>query len=255
MGSIYKRRWKTPDGTVRESAVWWIKYYRNGKPIRESTESEKISVARDLLRDREGDVVKGIPASQRMNRVMFDELLTDLETEYQVNGRDTLDDLKRRLRLHIRPYFGGMRAAAITTADIIKFTSKRQQAGASNGEINRELSGIKRAYNLAIRAGKLLHKPHIPMLKEARARKGFFEREQFEAVRAHLPEHVQPAITFAYITGWRIKSEVMSLRWDQVDFESAVVRLHPGSSKNEEPREFPFTDELRGLLEEQVQTS
>jgi len=251
MGSIYKRKWKAPDGTVRESAVWWIKYYQNGKPIRESTESEKISVARDVLRDREGDIVKGVTIAQRFNRIMLDELLTDTETEYEVNGRDTLLDLKRRLRLHIRPYFEGMRAAAITTADIIKFTSKRRNAGASNGEINRELSGIKRAYNLAIRAGKLLHKPHIPMLKEASARKGFFEREQFETVRAHLPEHVRPAITFAYITGWRIRSEVMSLRWDQVDFESAVVRLDPGGSKNEEPREFPFTDELHTLLEEQ----
>jgi site-specific recombinase XerD len=104
-----------------------------------------------------------------------------------------------------------MRAAAITTADIVKFASKRQAAGASNGEINRELSAIKRAYNLAIRGGKLLHKPHIPMLKEASARKGFFEREQFEAVRAHLPEHVRAAITFAYITGWRIKSDVAAL--------------------------------------------
>jgi integrase len=43
----------------------------------------------------------------------------------------------------------------------------------------------------------------------------------------------------------------MSLRWDQVDFESEVVRLDPGTAKNEEPREFPFTDELRTLLEEQ----
>ena len=49
--------------------------------------------------------------------------------------------------------------------------------------------------HFAIRGGKLLHKPHIPMLKEASARKGFFEREQFEALRAQLPEHVRPAIT------------------------------------------------------------
>jgi hypothetical protein len=28
--------------------------------MRESSESEKISVARDLLKDREGDIVKGV---------------------------------------------------------------------------------------------------------------------------------------------------------------------------------------------------
>ena len=114
------------------------------------------------------------------------------------------------MRLHIRPYFGGRRAAAITTADIRDFISKRQNTGgASNREINRELAAIKRAFNLAIQGGKLIHAPYIPMLKENNVRKGFFEREQFEAVRSHLPPHVQPLITFAYITGWRIKSEVI----------------------------------------------
>jgi integrase len=178
-------------------------------------------------------------------------LLTDLETEYKVNGRDTLNDLRGRLRLHIRPYFGGRRAAAITTANIRHFISKRQEDGASNGEINRELSAIKRAYNLAIQGGKLMHRPYIPMLKENNVRKGFFERDQFESVRRHLPPHVRPAITFAYITGWRIRSEVLSLRWVRVDSEAEVVRLEAGTAKNEDPREFPFTDELKALLEEQ----
>src|SRR5262245_22907249 len=133
MGSIYKQRWKDRDGTVRESKIWWIKYYRDGKPMRESSDSDKESEAKKLLRIREGDVAKGIPVTPKYSRVTIDELLTDLETEYSVNGRDTLDDLKGRLRLHIRPYFGGRRAATITTAQIRNFISKRQQEGASNG--------------------------------------------------------------------------------------------------------------------------
>ena len=44
-------------------------------------------------------------------------------------------------------------------------------------------------------------------------RVGFFEREQFLAVLAHLPEAVRPAATFAYIPGWRIDSEVLPLEW------------------------------------------
>ena len=56
--------------------------------------------------------------------------------------------------------------------------------GASNAEINRELAALKRMYTLAMQAGKLLHRPHIPMLDERNVRQGFFEREQFEAVRS-----------------------------------------------------------------------
>ena len=56
-------------------------------------------------------------------------------------------------------------------------------------------------FNLAIQAGKLLQKPHIPLLREDNVRVGFFERDQFLAVLTRLPDPVQPAATFAYITG------------------------------------------------------
>ena len=71
--------------------------------MRESSESTKETEAKKLLRLREGDIAKGVPVTPRFSRIMIDELLTDLETEYRVNGRDTLKDLEGRLRLHIRP--------------------------------------------------------------------------------------------------------------------------------------------------------
>ena len=56
-------------------------------------------------------------------------------------------------------------------------------------------------FNLAIQAGKLIQKPYIPFLQEHNVRVGIFEREQFLAVLAHLPEAGRAATTFAYITG------------------------------------------------------
>lgn len=52
------------------------------------------------------------------------------------------------------------------------------------------------------------------MLHEDNVRVGFFEREQYEGVLAHLPEAMRPVVTFAYVTGWRINSEVLLLRGD-----------------------------------------
>jgi integrase len=67
-------------------------------------------------------------------------------------------------------------------------------------------------------------------------------------VIAHLPTHLRPVITFAYVTGWRIPSEVLRLEWRQIDFAAGEVRLNPGQTKNREGRVFPFTPELRSLL-------
>ena len=41
-------------------------------------------------------------------------------------------------------------------------------------------------------------------------RKGFCTRAQLDALLAHLPAPLRPPIRVAYITGWRIKSEVLS---------------------------------------------
>ena len=121
----------------------------------------------------------------------------------------------------------------------------------SNGEINRELTILRRIFNLAIENEKLMQAPYIPLLKERNVRTGFFEFEQFASVLAHLPTALQPVIEFAYITGWRIDSEVLPLEWRHVDFDGGDVRLDAHTTKNDEPRVFPLTDDLLPLLKQQ----
>lgn len=252
MGYVYKRKTKDKEtGEIREWSIWWIKYYRDGKAIRESSGSEKESYAKNLLKLREGDVARGIPVTPKMGRVKFDELARDVTTNYQINKKRSLGHVQRRLQKHLLPFFGGRRASSITSSDVEKFILRRQAAGASNAEINRELAVLKRAFTLGCRAGKLMSKPHVQSLSENNVRRGFFERPQFESVRRHLPEDLRPMVTFAYLTGWRVPSEVLRLQWRQVDFAGCKVILDPGTTKNNEGRVFPLTDELRTILERQ----
>jgi hypothetical protein len=115
MGMLYKR-----------GAVWWIKYYRNGRGMRESSHSTKEGDARRLLKLREGDIEHGLPVDPKLNRIRFDEAAEDLKTEYAVNGRRSADELERRIRLHLMPHFAGRRLAAIATTDINNFILTRQ---------------------------------------------------------------------------------------------------------------------------------
>ncbi|MEE9301938.1 MAG: site-specific integrase, partial [Alphaproteobacteria bacterium] len=106
--------------------------------------------------------------------------------------------------------------------------------------INRELAILKRAFRLSVQAGKLLHVPHIPMLAENNVRTGFFEHDEFEDVQAALPEELQGILMFAYLCGWRIRSEILPLTWAQVDRKARTIRLEPGSTKNDEGRTLPY---------------
>lgn len=58
-------------------------------------------------------------------------------------------------------------------------------------------------------------------------------------------------MTFAYITGWRMGSEILCLQWRQVDVKAGTVRLEPGTTKTGEGRTFYMTSELRAWLEGQ----
>ena len=116
---------------------------------------------------------------------------------------------------------------------VIGGADERQERRYSNGEINRELTTLKRILNLARQNGKLMQMPYVPMLKERNVRTGFFEREQIDRILARLSQAIRPAVQFACITGWRMPSEVLKLQWRHADFEARVVRLDPHTTKND----------------------
>ncbi len=237
MGMIYRQA---------KSRYWWIKYYKNGRPFRESTRTDKETEARRILREREGDVASGRPIHPRADRVRFEELADDLLTDYRINGKRSLDRAEWALK-HLQAHFGGWRALAITTPAVRSYIEKRQQEGAKNGTINRELDVLKRMFSLAMVSEKILRRPHIPMLDEDNVRTGFFSEVDFLALHDALPEYLRPVVTFAYTYGWR-KGEILSLTWDRVDLVGGTVRLDPGSTKNREGRTVVLTEELRSLL-------
>lgn len=267
MGSIYRQKGR-PN--------YMIKYWRDGRAIPEATGSSDYKVAQGILREREGDLQKGAPLSAKVNRVRFEEAAQDVVTDYRINRKRSIDDLERRLDKHLVPFFTGRRLASITTSDIRKYIAHRlketkvvtrtypvtmkdgrvqhiparirKTAGPSNGQLNRELTTLKRIFTLAVQDGKLLRKPHVPLLAEDNVRTGFFEAEQFESMVKHLPEDIRPVMRFAYITGWRLANEVLPLEWRNVDFASGEIRLDSGKTKNKDGRVFIMTDDLRALL-------
>ena len=178
----------------------------------------------------------------------IDDLAVGILNDYRINGRKTISDVKIRLNKHLQPFFGDMKAHNITTVDVESYIAQRQTEGAANGTINRELAALKRSYNIALQAGRIYKRPYIPMLREDNARQGFFEQHEYGRLLPALPEHLKAPATFSYYTGWRMQSEVLPLRWEQVDLDIGTVRLEVGTTKNKDGRIIYLTVELRALL-------
>lgn len=201
-----------------------------------------------------GQIAEGRYVGPAAERVTFSDLEQMIMNDYRANGRQSLGDVEWHIRCHLRPFFGHKKAHEITTADVKAYIAHRQEEGAKNGSINRELAALKRMFNLALQAERIIRKPYLPSLEENNARKGFFEQSEYEAVLAKLPEHLRPVVMFAYHTGWRIRSEVLRLTWTQIDLVTGTVRLEVGDTKNKDGRLIYLTTELHALLTAQWQT-
>jgi integrase len=251
VGSIYRPKYKDKSTReVRQSSIWWALYYVHGRRYRESTETSDYNEAKDFVKKREGQAASGLPLPKNAHRVTLADLAQIEINDYEKNDRRSIEDLKIRFTKHILPVFGHVKANRVRTAEIDGYIALRRAEGAANGTINRELTAIKRAYALGIDSEMIHSAPRIRMLRENNARKGFFSRDQLNSILKRLRPHNIPPSIFAFITGWR-KQEILSLKWSQVDFKAGTVRLEPGTTKNDEARVFPFTQELRDVLEGQ----
>ena len=64
--------------------------------------------------------------------VQWEQAATMVENDYQINAKRSLGDVKRRIKLHLTPFFGGRRLSAITKDEIQKYIVSRQNADAKN---------------------------------------------------------------------------------------------------------------------------
>jgi integrase len=222
-----------------------------GRRYRVSLRTKNLQLARTRLRQFREKVERGGPRALRSEGTTFNDLADLIVQDYERNARRSIGKLLTVLA-RLRDAFGTWRAVDLRGADVSDFIDRRKKAGAANATVNRDLAALKRSFRLGVRRGLLSHDdvPIIDLLKEATPRAGFFDREQFEAVRRHLPVVLQALITVAYITGWR-KNELLQLLWRHVDFAADTIRLDPGTTKNEDGRLFIMTPELRAVLLEQ----
>lgn len=241
LGSVYRR-----------GRIWWIQVYSRNRARCESSKSTNRADAVRLLKTRIAELRSGQPFGPQAERLTLEAVSTMLYDDYVANERRTLRGAKRSMEM-LQSFFGaGARVVDITADRLTAYVRHRRLDKAAASTIRVELAALSRAMNLAIRAGALASRPIFPTIEVRNTRTGFFEQHEFDAVHRHLPDYVKPVAKFLYLTGWRT-GEVLPLKWAQVSFPAGVVRLEPGTTKNDEGRAFPFSalPELAEVLREQ----
>lgn len=239
-------------GEVRTAAVRWIRYHWRGELYRESSDSTSRTVAKQLLNKRLGEIGRGQLVGPTVEKTTFEDLAAMLTADYAANQRRSTRRLTTSLK-HLQEYFGHYRAIDITVDRVTAYVAHRQGQDGAAASINRELAALKRALSLAEAAGRIAQRPRFSVLREHNTRSGFFEPDQFAAVLKELPDYLKPLVQTAYITGWRVPSELCTRQRHHLDLDHGWLRLDPGESKNSEGRLFALTPELRTILIAQLE--
>jgi integrase len=240
-GSLYQRK---------DSGIWWIKYYRNGRSFRESTRTDDKRVATRMLGKRLAEISTNTFVGPTHERITVGELADDLFRDYRINHRKTIDDVQTRWRLHLEPSFGSRRVIEVTSDLVARYIDHRQNENASNATINREMAALKRMFRIGMftTPPKVFRLPRFPKLAENNIRTGFLEDAQCKTLMAYCPDlWFQAIVEIGRTYGWRI-SELINLKVRDIDLAGRTIRLEPGTTKNKDGREVTMTGNIYALL-------
>ncbi len=240
-GTIYKR-----------GEIWYVSLWADGRQIQKSSGSTKRQDAVRLRDQLLGKKVRGEMGYAAAAKVTCGELLDDLIEYGKFNIKPSTAKLWQWvISANIRPYFGDLKVAKLTTEKLKNYRRKRLAESRSESTCNRELAILRTALNRGRKCTppKVTSVPYFPMVAEVNARQGFVTDDQYARLRDALPDYLKPLFVTGYFTGIRL-GELLAIKWDQVDWEQGFITLQAEKTKTGYARAVPILDgEMRTWLQ------
>ena len=230
--------------------IWHAQYYLDGRRVRESTEQETKEAAETWL-EKKLQALRYGDAVPREERLTVQELFRLVEDNYKLRRNRSIKTMTYSFQ-HVLDFFG-QKAKAIRLGHRIEdYVEHRRAEGASDATVRIELALLDRGLRLAVKK-KLLSsrsKPEIekPTEDPNRVRRGFFSREQVDALCQHLSEVHADLVRFLFWSAWRV-GEARRLEWKHYFRDEGAIRLPAEFSKNKQPRVIPVLGELASVIE------
>ena len=173
---------------------------------------------------------------------------------YLLSG--VIDDYLKRIKDKLRGFrhcerygrtwktvFSGRTLAQILPGDVERYVAQRRQEVAP-ATVNRELSFLRRVYNVAIKDEKADTNPVRPeaFFRENNQRVRFLTNDEESRLRAALDPDDWALVCVAIHTGLR-RSEQFHLRWEHVDFANGILTVP--RSKHGGTRRIAMNDTVR----------
>jgi integrase len=192
---------------------------------------------------------------EKRTELTFKQLYDHYYQEYALYQTRRPLDNKKTIDYHITPVFGNLRLNEITTEKIQRFHTKLGATKKSTA--NRVIHVVSAAFNFGIRQG--YHKGLNPCVGIQKykliSRDRFLSREELRAFFAAVELErrlFRDYFLLALYTGAR-KSNVLSMRWADIDFELKRWRISAYEAKNGDVNIVVLSDNALVILRQRYQ--
>lgn len=229
--------------------VWWGRWSADGKPVRISSHTADEKLAKQYL-------------SQKYSESFREEVLGDLPRKTWAQASERYLDEHEHLKTydayerHSKWWTAEFKTRKLVwldqlTPDVIKkirdeeFNRPKQRGGGKRGpaDVNRKIAYLRAVMNAAYDEyrwfGDKASAPLYRFIPGEVERSRFLKPEEVLRLVDKLPEPYCSAAKFAVATGLR-RSNVLGLKWSEVDLGSRTVTLSGVVMKNGEPLRIPL---------------
>jgi integrase len=254
---------KYKDSHGRKTGPWFIKYPVGRDPLtgKIKYKIEKVGEFKKLAeRAYQKKMVEWAEKKfldiREESRLTFSQLVLWFLELPVVRQNKTIKHIERACR-SLEECFGTALVREIKPTMVEAYQRQRAEGNSRHGRprsvasVNREITVLKRMFNLAVREELTDKNPcwKVKLLAENNARDRILSPEELQRLISNLPNHAAQIIHFAYLTGMRA-GEIFNLTWDKVDLKGRAIRLEAADTKTSDPRMIYLNDEVLGILTE-----
>jgi len=253
------------DGVVysrKDGKILWIRYRdRNGKPCRESTQTEDWQEANRKLRERllarDGNLLEAIRKGEALGFGEWVDSFLENYSKPPIRTHKT-HEANMRCAIHLKAAFPGRRLMDITADAIEDYLRNRlrqrvrvkvargyrEKGILKSTTVHQEFRVLRRMLNVAVRKKLLAANPcsgvEFPVAVKGLFRPHYVTWSEQEQIESHGPEYLKNAVQIITETGLRVYKELTPMKKDQVDLPNAVVWI-PDSKTPNGTAEVPLT--------------
>ncbi|NPU86384.1 MAG: tyrosine-type recombinase/integrase [Syntrophaceae bacterium] len=238
-------------GVYKRGKSWYVDFVYDGQRYKESVGPVNKTIAKEKLTLIREQVIRGKYKPKPL-KVPFDKF-SEQYLKFSKDNKKPSSSLRDESSMkHLSRYFSGKKLSEISPFLLEKYKMDRKREGAMEATINREMGCMRHMFTMAEKWGKAQGNPvrQVKFLKEPKEADRILSAEEeerlLEVVRTGAKsKHLEAIIITALNTGMR-KSEILNLKWDNVDLNNRVITVE--HTKNGEIRRIPMNKRLTTVL-------